>query len=79
MDRAVSSELLIALQPLGIAAALDAWDRRQESEDQKLRAVNMALEKGQYEATRIQRQFDATDPGTDWWPENWSGDGMRHS
>jgi len=63
MDRAVSSELLIALQPLGIAAALDAWDRRQESEDQKLRAVNMALEKGQYEATRIQRQFDATDPG----------------
>jgi hypothetical protein len=63
MDRTVSAELLIALQPVGIEAALDAWDRRQESDDQKQRALRMALDKGRYEANRIQRQYDATDPG----------------
>jgi hypothetical protein len=62
MDRAVSGELLIAMRPLGIEAALDAWDRRQESEDQKVRALQMALDKGRYEADRIQRQYDASDP-----------------
>ena len=63
MDRVVSAELLIALQPVGIEAAFDAWDRRQESDDQKQRGLEMVLDKGRYEANRIQRQYDATDPG----------------
>jgi len=62
MDRAVAAELLIAMRPIGVEAALDAWDRRQESEDQKVRAIQMALDKGRYEADRIQRQYDASDP-----------------
>jgi len=62
MDRAVSAEVLTALQPLGVEAALDAWDRRQESEDQKQHALELALDKGRYEANRAQRQYDATDP-----------------
>ena len=41
---------------------MDAWDRRQESEDQKVRALQMALDKGRYEADRVQRQYDASDP-----------------
>jgi DNA invertase Pin-like site-specific DNA recombinase len=62
MDRAVSAEVLIALQPVGVEAALDAWDRRQESEDQKCRALGLALDKSRYEANRAQRRFDASDP-----------------
>jgi hypothetical protein len=50
MARAVAAELLIAMRPIGVEAALDAWDRRQESEDQKVRAIQMALDKCRYEA-----------------------------
>lgn len=63
MDRTVSAEVLMALQPLGVEAALAAWDRRQESEDQKQRALELALDKSRYEANRAQRQYDAADPG----------------
>jgi hypothetical protein len=62
MDRAVSAEVLGALQPFGVEAALSAWDRRQESEDQKQRALELALDKCRYEANRAQRQYDAADP-----------------
>jgi hypothetical protein len=50
------------MRPTGVEAALDAWDRRPESEDQKVRAIQMALDKSRYEADRIQRQYDASDP-----------------
>jgi DNA invertase Pin-like site-specific DNA recombinase len=63
MDRTVSAEVLMALQPLGVEAAIVAWDRRHESENQKQRALELALDKGRYEANRAQRQYDATDPG----------------
>jgi DNA invertase Pin-like site-specific DNA recombinase len=62
MDRAISTQVLRTLAPLGITAALDAWDRRQENDNQKQRAVQLALDKARYEANRIQAQFDAADP-----------------
>ncbi len=62
MDRAVSTQVLAALAPLGITAALDAWDRRQENDNQKQRAIQLALDKARYEANRIHKQFDAADP-----------------
>lgn len=62
MDRVVSTQVLTALAPLGITAALDAWDRRQENDNQKQRAVQLALDKARYEANRIHNQFDAADP-----------------
>lgn len=62
VDRAVSAELLIAIRPLGIEAALDAWDRHQDSDRQKQQAIEMALGKARYEVNRIQRQFEAVDP-----------------
>jgi DNA invertase Pin-like site-specific DNA recombinase len=62
MDRVVSAQLLATLAPLGITAALDAWDRRQENDNQKQRAVQLALDKARYEANRIHQQFDAADP-----------------
>jgi DNA invertase Pin-like site-specific DNA recombinase len=62
MDRAVSAEVLVAIRPLGVEAALDARDHRQDSERQKQQAIQMALDKARYEANRIQRQYDASDP-----------------
>jgi DNA invertase Pin-like site-specific DNA recombinase len=43
-------------------AALGAWDQSQDVEDEKQRALQLALEKARYEANRIERQYEATEP-----------------
>ncbi len=55
-------EVLETLQPIGVQSALEAWDILQQKQDHKGRALTLALEKARYEAQRIQRQYDATDP-----------------
>lgn len=62
VDQAVVAEVLEAIRPVGIQAALDAWDQSQDVEDEKQRALQLALEKARYEANRIERQFEATEP-----------------
>jgi len=62
VDRAVADLVLEAIQPAGIAAALQAMECVFNEDQEKRRAVEMALEKARYEATRAQRQFDAVDP-----------------
>ncbi|MFQ6036854.1 MAG: recombinase family protein, partial [Sedimentisphaerales bacterium] len=62
VDQAIVSEVLETLQPVGIQSALDAWDRIQQGQDHKRRALTLALEKAQYETERIRRQYDAADP-----------------
>jgi DNA invertase Pin-like site-specific DNA recombinase len=62
VDQAVVAEVLEAIRPLGIQAALDAWDHSQIVEDEKQRALKLALEKARYEAGRIERQYEATEP-----------------
>jgi hypothetical protein len=62
VDQAVVAEVLEAIRPLGIQAALDAWDHSQNAEDEKQRALKLALEKARYEAGRIERQYEATEP-----------------
>lgn len=62
MDRAIEEAVLIALQPEGIRASLEAWDQACRNEDEKKRALLLALEKARYEADRQQRQYDAVDP-----------------
>ena len=62
VDQAVVSEVLEALEPMGIQAALDAWEQMQEQEDQKQRSLRLALEKSRYEADRIRRQYNAIEP-----------------
>jgi DNA invertase Pin-like site-specific DNA recombinase len=61
-DAAIVRTVLEALQPLGVEAALAAWDARIEQEDAKHRTLRLALEKAQYEAKRARRQYDAVDP-----------------
>ena len=62
VDQAVVAEVLEAIRPLGIQAALDAWDHSQNVEDEKQRALKLALEKARYEAGRIERQYEAAEP-----------------
>jgi len=62
VDEAVVKEVLGTLQPIGVQSALDAWDAMQQDQDHQGRALTLALEKARYEAQRVQRQYDATDP-----------------
>jgi len=62
VDQAVSETVLKALEPAGVEAALLAWNRSQEQEDEKQKALRLALEKARYEAERRRRQYEAVEP-----------------
>jgi DNA invertase Pin-like site-specific DNA recombinase len=61
-DRLVSEQLLQALAPLGIEAAVEAVESLQGADDERIQQKALALEHGRYEATRTRRQYDAVDP-----------------
>jgi len=62
VDQAVSETVMKALEPAGVEAALLAWNRSQEQEDEKQKALRLALEKAHYEAERRRRQYEAVEP-----------------
>lgn len=62
VDRAVSEEVLRLLQPFGIAASLEAIERREQAVSDKQRHCTLALEQARYEAGHARRQYDAVDP-----------------
>lgn len=62
VDREIAAEVLEALRPLGIQAAFDALERSQNRTDEKRHSLELALEKARYEAGRIERQYQATEP-----------------
>jgi excisionase family DNA binding protein len=62
VDAAVCAEVLAALQPLGIEAALAAAAQLGRDDDEKRKALTLALEKARYQAERARRQYDAADP-----------------
>lgn len=62
VDRAVVEQVLDAIQPAGIEAALTTMHNALHDDETKRQAVELALEKARYEARRAQRQFDAVDP-----------------
>jgi excisionase family DNA binding protein len=62
LDEAVGGEVLAALQPLGIEAALEAAAHLGRDDDAKRQALTLALEKARYQAERARRQYDAADP-----------------
>jgi len=61
-DRAVSEQLLQALTPFGIDAALEAIETLQGASDERVRQKALAVEHARYEVTRARRQYDAVDP-----------------
>lgn len=62
IDEAVAEHVIEAIQPVGVQAAIDAWTQMQQQEDQKVRAVQLALERARYESERARRQYDAIEP-----------------
>ncbi|MDE0704935.1 MAG: recombinase family protein [Rhodospirillaceae bacterium] len=62
VDAAVSAAVLAAAQPLGVAAALEAFERRDDDASARIRLAASALEEARYKAGRAQAQFDAVDP-----------------
>jgi DNA invertase Pin-like site-specific DNA recombinase len=62
VDRAVVRSVLAAIQPAGIEAAVKLGECVQAEDDEKRKALDLALERARYEANRARRQFDAVEP-----------------
>src|SRR5205814_5059544 len=62
VDAAVSAEVLRAISPLAMEAALQLIEDRERAGAERLRQSELALEQAQYEAARARRQYDAVDP-----------------
>jgi len=62
VERAVVDLLLDAIRPAGVQAALDALDQLDRRDDEKRKALELALEKARYEVDRTRRQYDLVDP-----------------
>jgi hypothetical protein len=62
IDRAIAQEVLDRLQPLGVEAALAAFEAQGQEQSQKRRQVENALEQARFEVARAHRQYDAADP-----------------
>jgi DNA invertase Pin-like site-specific DNA recombinase len=62
VDRAVIHSVLAAIQPAGIEAAIKVSESAQAENDEKRKALDLALERARYEANRARRQFDAVEP-----------------
>jgi excisionase family DNA binding protein len=61
-DAAVSAEVLRAVSPLGLDAALQLIGDRERADAERLRQSELALEQARYEETHARRQYDAIDP-----------------
>src|SRR4029077_20849884 len=62
VDAAVSAEVLRAISPLEIEAALQLMADRERSGAERLQQSELALEQARYEAAHARRQYDAVDP-----------------
>lgn len=63
IDAAVSTEVLRAISPLALDAALQVISDRKQAGSERLRQSELALEQARYEASHARRQYDAVDPG----------------
>ncbi len=62
MDAAIARELLRALEPMAIEAALQAEGRHMELQGERRRIVELELQQAQYEASLAERRYAACDP-----------------
>lgn len=62
VDQAVEREVLEAVQPMGIEAALQASTQARTETEQKRRLLEIALKKARYEVDLARRRYDAVDP-----------------
>lgn len=62
IDAAVSAEVLRAISPLALEAALQVISGRKQAGSERLRQSELALDQARYEAAHARRQYDAVDP-----------------
>lgn len=62
LDATVVQEVLTAIAPAGIEAALAAMEATVQADQQQRQALELALERARYEVSRARRQYDAVDP-----------------
>jgi hypothetical protein len=73
-DRSASEQLLQAVSPFAIEAAMEALDSLQGVSDERSRQKILALENARYEVTRAKRQYDAVDAENRLLARNWNAD-----
>jgi len=77
VDEAIGREVLRAVQPAAVEAAVQASQEETRRQDEVLEALRRDLEAARYTAQRAQRQFDAADPEnrlvTDELERRWNG------
>jgi hypothetical protein len=62
VEDAVCEQLLEAVQPAGIQAALDALEQLCDQRREKRQSLALAIEQARYEVDRARRQYDLVDP-----------------
>lgn len=62
VDTAIGRELLRALEPVAIEAALHAEHRHMEQQSEQRRIVELELQQARYEASLAERRYAACDP-----------------
>ena len=62
VDRAVVGSVLAAIEPAGIEAAIKLSECVQAEDEEKRKALELALQRARFEADRARRQFDAAEP-----------------
>ena len=62
VEAALARELLRAVEPMAIEAALEAERMRMESQDERRRALELELQQARYEASLAERRYAACDP-----------------
>jgi hypothetical protein len=62
VDIAIGSELLLAIEPLAVEAALHAEHRYMEQQNEQQRIVELELQQARYDASLAERRYAACDP-----------------
>jgi excisionase family DNA binding protein len=62
VDAAITKEVLRAVEPLAIEAALEAERRQMESQNEQKRLMALELQQARYEASLAERRYAACDP-----------------
>jgi DNA invertase Pin-like site-specific DNA recombinase len=62
IDAAIARELLRAVEPMAIEAALEAERRHMEGREEQRRIVELELQQARYEASLAERRYAACDP-----------------